>query len=192
MRKKYGQLPNVQLINQDVLRVDFRQLLKQYSQPIIVSNLPYAISSLVMLNFLKNKQINTMYVMLQKEMVERISALPKHKQYNNLSALMQYYCRIEKLFNVNANNFYPVPLIDSIVIKLTKNEHPYDFKFDKFLQLAFHAKRKTLFNNLKGTYFSAQLSLIMNELKINQLVRAEALTSEQLYLLYTKITLPNQ
>ena len=90
--------------------------------------------------------------MVQKEVAERFSSNPGSKDYGSISVLLNYYFDIKKLFNVSRNKFYPVPNVDSSVIKLTKKENIFKVDFDKFNKLvrdSFQFKRKNIRNNLK-------------------------------------------
>jgi 16S rRNA (adenine1518-N6/adenine1519-N6)-dimethyltransferase len=172
-KKTFNKIKNIEMINDDVLNVDFDALAEKYKTPVIVSNLPYAISSLVVIKFIKATRFKEMYVMLQKEMVERILAKTKTKKYNNLTVLINQYASVEKLLSIGRNNFYPIPAVDSIVIKLTRNKNTYEEKFDKFTKLCFAAKRRTLVNNLKNIIEKQDL---IDFLKLHKLpidVRAE-------------------
>jgi 16S rRNA (adenine1518-N6/adenine1519-N6)-dimethyltransferase len=173
VQKKFGKAENIQIINNDVLLVDLDKLCGSYVNPIIVSNLPYAISSLMLLNFIKSKKIKEMYVMLQKEMVERILAKNKTKKYNNFTVLINYYANIKKIIDVGKNNFYPVPAIDSIVIRLEKNQNLYSEEFDRFTRICFTSKRRTLVNNLKNYINREQLLSFLTANKLPLDVRAE-------------------
>ncbi len=174
----------VKIINSDVLKIDFNEISNGYNQCVIVSNLPYSISSLVVMKFLKSSNINLFYCMLQKEMVDRIMAPVASKKYNGLTALVTYYFKIERLMNISPNNFYPVPEVDSTFIKIEKNNKVYDEKFDKFLRVCFLNRRKTLINNLKHVYEINKINLVFNKLKTKLTSRAEEFTPEQLHELY--------
>ncbi len=181
----------MEIINSDVLKVDFNQISKGYKHCVIVSNLPYSISSLVVMKFLKSSNIDLFYCMLQKEMVDRIMAPISSKKYNGLTALATYYFNIERLMNISPNNFYPIPEVDSTFIKIKKNNKIYDEKFDKFLRTCFLNRRKTLINNLKHTYKIDQLNLVINSLNFKLTSRAEEFTPEQLHTLYTTLNNEN-
>jgi 16S rRNA (adenine1518-N6/adenine1519-N6)-dimethyltransferase len=185
--KRYKDKSNFELINNDVLKVDFNKLTKNYSHPIIVSNLPYSISSLVIIQFIKSN-IKDMYCMLQKEMVERIIAKPKTKQYNAFTVLLARYAKIEKLLNVGKNNFIPAPEVDSMVVSLIKSGESYNEKFDKFIRSCFLSKRRTLLNNLQSLVSKEELTKILIKEKINVNVRAEELSVSQLVMLYNILT----
>ncbi len=175
------------IINNDVLKVDFNEITKSYKNPIIISNLPYSISSLVVLKFLKCESINTFHCMLQQEMVDRISADVRTKKYNSFTALMSYYTKIDKTLHIGPNNFLPAPDVDSIFITISKNNKTYDENFDKFLRLCFLNRRKTILNNLKPKYGSQKIQDTLTSFNINLTCRAEELTPDELFELFTQI-----
>jgi 16S rRNA (adenine1518-N6/adenine1519-N6)-dimethyltransferase len=119
--------------------------------------------------------------MLQKEVVERMMAKPKTKQYNAFSILVQKYCNVKKLLNIGKNNFFPVPEVDSTFISIHRNDEEFDYDFEKFIKQCFVAKRKNINNNLKNTKF-APIAKLLN---IN--TRAEELSVNKFIELYKKI-----
>jgi 16S rRNA (adenine1518-N6/adenine1519-N6)-dimethyltransferase len=185
--KKFKSAPNFSIINNDVLQLNFDDLTKGFENVIIVSNLPYSISSLCLIKFIQCDSIKTMYCMLQKEMVERIIAVPSTKQYNAFTVVLNTYSTITKLMDVYKEDFIPAPEVDSVVIKLEKNGIKYDDQFNKFIKLCFGSKRRTLQNNLSNMIDKQKLVNILNELNIRIDVRAEALTIGELFNIYNKI-----
>lgn len=181
----------ITIINQDVLRTDFNELIKGYKNPIIVSNLPYSISSLVLLKFLKCEKINDFYCMLQEEMVDRITAPVKTKKYNAFTALISYYCDVKRTMSISANNFYPAPDVGSCFISIKKNQKKYNEEFDKFLRLCFLNRRKTMINNLKSKYDNKIITNSLNKLNISLMTRSEELSPEQLFNLFSEIEKQN-
>ncbi|MDR2568622.1 MAG: 16S rRNA (adenine(1518)-N(6)/adenine(1519)-N(6))-dimethyltransferase RsmA [Mycoplasmataceae bacterium] len=181
---RYKGLDYVQLINNDVLKINFDEISKKYKKPIIVSNLPYSISSLVIIQFIKSQIPQTFYCMLQKEMVERMLAVPKTSLYNNFTVFLNRYTTIKKLITVSKNNFLPVPEIDSIVISLTKNGNEYDEKYDKFVRLCFLSKRKTIVNNLQNSYPKQKVLDFLIKNNLSPTTRAEELNEQTIYELF--------
>ncbi len=181
----------VKIINQDVLRINFHEIINGYKNPIIVSNLPYSISSLVILKFLKTAKINSFYCMLQQEMVDRICAPVRTKKYNAFTALISYYCDVKKTLNISANNFFPAPDVDSCFISIQKNDREYDEEFDKFLRLCFLNRRKTIVNNLKTKYSNKIIINLLNKLAINLTTRSEELSPEELFELFIELKSKN-
>jgi 16S rRNA (adenine1518-N6/adenine1519-N6)-dimethyltransferase len=121
--------------------------------------------------------------MLQKEVVERMNAKISTKQYNAFSILCQQLSSIETLFFVDRTLFLPAPDVDSLFIKITKNEKKYDEKFDKFIKLCFLQKRKTLINNLKPYFSIDKVREVLSKNNISSQVRAEELNLEKFIIL---------
>ena len=130
----------------------------------IIGNLPYNISTPLLLRLLTNlDSIADMHFMLQKEVVDRLSASPGCKAYGRLSVMAQYYCEVESLFDVGAESFRPAPRVESSVVRLTP-WRPNKFPLVTFTDLervvacAFSMRRKTLANNLKPWCTAQQLT----------------------------------
>jgi 16S rRNA (adenine1518-N6/adenine1519-N6)-dimethyltransferase len=139
----------------DALKFDFCQLSPGPAQLRVVGNLPYNISTPLLFHLLDMSHcIQDMHFMLQKEVVERITAQPGSGQYGRLSVMMQYHCQTEMLFTVGPGAFRPAPKVDSAIVRLTPHRQPpVAVEVDRLAQLvsrAFAQRRKTLRNNLKG------------------------------------------
>lgn len=144
----------------------------------LVANLPYSISSLLVLKIIQTPSVQTAVIMVQKEMAERLNAKVGTHAYNMFSVLVQLYLKTEKLFDVGPNNFSPKPKVDSAVIRLTRIETPTysiaDFEsINNFLRIAFSNKRKTLVNNLSTNYSKEQIHEVLNRLGFSLTIRAE-------------------
>lgn len=188
LNERFKDVNNVSLINNDVLKMDLDEIAIKYKNCIIVSNLPYSISSLVIIQFLKTKNIQTMFCMLQKEVVDRLQSLPKHKEYNAFSVLSQHLATTTKLIDVPKNCFVPAPEVFSNFIQIKKNKNKYDLKFDKFLHMIFLAKRKTLLNNLKHFYSKDQIERLFNKFNLSSTIRSEEIDHKTLYKMYNYLT----
>ncbi|MGD9108541.1 MAG: 16S rRNA (adenine(1518)-N(6)/adenine(1519)-N(6))-dimethyltransferase RsmA [Gammaproteobacteria bacterium] len=122
----------------------------------VVGNLPYNISSPIIFHLLKFAPlIKDMHFMLQKEVVDRLSASVGTKAYGRLTVMVQYFCEVEKLFDVEPNAFYPKPKVTSSFVRLTPHKklpmQAKDFtKFAEIVKIAFNQRRKTLRNALKS------------------------------------------
>ncbi len=169
------------LHHNDALSFDYSQLLASKTSTIrVVGNLPYNISSQLMfhlLNYANN--IQDMHFMLQKEVVDRITAQPGSKTYGRLSVMLQYYCFTEFLFYVGPENFTPTPKVDSAIVRLTPyKEKPFkvnnEIDFTNFVRQSFSQKRKTLRNNLKGWLNDESIE----QCNIDPSIRAERLSVE--------------
>ncbi|NLM66814.1 MAG: 16S rRNA (adenine(1518)-N(6)/adenine(1519)-N(6))-dimethyltransferase RsmA [Enterococcus sp.] len=154
--------PNIKVLHQDVLTADLAQIIKtEFTQeyPIkVVANLPYYITTPIMMHFLESGvPIAEMVVMMQKEVADRISAKPGTKAYGSLSIAVQYYMEAKLAFIVPKTVFVPQPNVDSAILKLTRREKPAvevvnEKEFFKLTKAAFQLRRKTLWNNLQNFY----------------------------------------
>ncbi|GAB2488936.1 16S rRNA (adenine(1518)-N(6)/adenine(1519)-N(6)) -dimethyltransferase RsmA [Alkalibacterium psychrotolerans] len=158
--------PNVEIIHSDVLKVDLHafaeQHLKDASEVVLVANLPYYITTPIIMRFLESGiQMDKMVLMMQKEVASRISASPRTKAYGSLSIAVQYYMDAEVAFTVPKTVFVPQPNVESAIIKLTKKtDSDYDLKdeqlFFRLVRSAFVQRRKTLWNNLLVAFGKAE------------------------------------
>lgn len=182
---------NVRVIHQDILKTDLAALLSEESpgRPVkVVANLPYYITSLILMKLLENRAyISQITVMVQEEVAQRIAAGPGTKAYGALSLSVQYYARPEIALHVAPHSFMPQPEVSSAVVNLTRYEQPpVEVKDEAFLfsliRASFLQRRKTLVNALLG---SPQLGLkkenILHTLMVigkDPLVRGETFTLE--------------
>jgi len=157
------------ILNQDILQVDLSQLIQARTQPDkpgrhqakLIGNLPYNISSPVLFHVLEHLSfISEMTFMLQKEVVDRLSASPSTSAYSALSVIIQFHCEVEKILDVPPESFNPPPKVASAVVKLIPKDlntaypnldwHNFDvLKFRSFVHKCYQQRRKTLKNNLK-------------------------------------------
>lgn len=157
LTQSLGQFPAFKLHHTDALSFDYTQLLQSETDRLrVVGNLPYNISSPLLFHLLDYAaHISDMHFMLQKEVVERITAAPGSKTYGRLSVMLQYACATEYLFTVGPENFTPPPKVDSAIVRLTPyTDKPAQARNESDLadtvRQSFSQKRKTLRNNLKG------------------------------------------
>lgn len=153
---------NVTVVNEDVLKADLTTIAKETFKedlPLkVVANLPYYITTPIMMHFLESDlDVSEMVVMMQKEVADRISAKPSTKAYGSLSIAVQYYMEASVAFIVPKTAFVPQPNVDSAIIKLVRRETPAvqvndEKAFFKLTKAAFQQRRKTLWNNLQATY----------------------------------------
>ena len=197
LRLKFGMTHNVEVIEGDILSIDFDSLFGPKPglsrpgielKPIpvrVVGNLPYFITSDILLRlFAFAKYFDTIVIMLQREVADRVAAPPGGSDYGLLSATAQLYAKVEKLFTLPPEAFEPAPKVHSTVLRL--NVAPQIEKlgvagdgFIGFLKLSFAQKRKTLWNNLKSRYDEAELRRAMTQARINPSARAETLSLKQ-------------
>ena len=180
---------NVELINDDILKVDIRKLAEIYNagQPIkVVANLPYYITTPIIMGlFETNVPLQSVTVMVQKEVADRMQTGPGTKDYGALSLAVQYYAEPYLVANVPPNCFMPRPAVGSAVIRLTRYETPPvevkdpSFMF-KLIRASFNQRRKTLQN---GLHNSGELQLpkekvveALEKLGLPAAVRGEKLT----------------
>ncbi|MDY4838060.1 MAG: 16S rRNA (adenine(1518)-N(6)/adenine(1519)-N(6))-dimethyltransferase RsmA [Roseburia sp.] len=187
---------NVTVINEDVLKVDINKLAeeKNNKKPIkVVANLPYYITTPIIMGlFESHVPIDSITIMVQKEVAERMQVGPGTKEYGALSLAVQYYAKPEIIANVPPNCFMPRPKVGSAVIRLTRHkETPVQVEDEKLMfriiRASFNQRRKTLVNGLKN---SGELSLSkeiieesIEELGVPLTIRGEALSLEQFAML---------
>ncbi len=177
----------VLIYNDDFLKFDFEQKLKDIKKIKVISNLPYSISSKIILKLLSSNLVDEIFILVQKEMAQRLLAKINSKDYNAFSVLIQMFSDIKYLFTVAPNNFIPMPKVDSWFISIKKNKK-FNLDFDEinfFLKVCFSAKRKKLFNNLINTYNKKIINEAFAKLNINHDIRAEQLSLENFYQLYS-------
>lgn len=169
---------NFSLINDDVLKINFDQVLNDYGfeDVKVVANLPYSISSKIILKLIKSKKVKVAYVMVQKEMAERIAAKIDTKGYNAFSVLVQLFANTKMLFKVPNHHFVPAPKVESAVIEIVNKEPFINFdiiKIEKFLRICFLNRRKKLSNNLLTIYTKAQVQALYEKFELDSNIRAE-------------------
>ena len=121
LEKELGENENFNLIHKDALKVDFNELIGDEKSVKLVANLPYYVTTPIILKLLKDGyNFKSLTIMIQKEVAERINADPDCKEYGALSVLVQYYCDTSIIRNVPPTCFIPRPKVESIVIKLDK------------------------------------------------------------------------
>ena len=148
LQKKFVKQKNFCLINDDILKINFDHLFSNFHQILVVANIPYNITSPIIIKCLKNKKILKMYFMMQFEVATKIYHYQIYHNRNAFSNIVNYCCYIEKFFDVNRDCFFPRPRVNSSFISLTKKKDiEYDFNFHKFLNGIFKFKRKKIVNN---------------------------------------------
>ncbi len=146
----------LKVIHHDALKFDFSCLHKSASDLRVVGNLPYNISTPLLFHLLTTHElINDMHFLLQKEVVDRLAAKPHSKSYGRLSVMVQYYCKVEKLFQVPPGAFNPPPKVDSAFVRLTPwHPLPYPARnieiFKTLVKTSFSMRRKMLRKSLSG------------------------------------------
>lgn len=180
---------NVTVINDDILKVDIRKLVleKNSGKPIkVVANLPYYITTPIIMGLFENQvPIDSITIMVQKEVADRMQVGPGTKDYGALSLAVQYYARPEIVANVPPNCFMPRPKVGSAVIRLERYEKPPVQVTDeklmfRIIRASFNQRRKTLVNGLKNSqelsYSREEIEKVLNACGIPLNIRGEALT----------------
>lgn len=183
---------NVEIINEDILKVDIAELVekKNGGRPIkVVANLPYYITTPIVMGLLeKNLPVDSITVMVQKEVAERMQAGPGTKDYGALSMAVQYYADTYIAANVPPNCFMPRPNVGSCVIRLKcKAEPPVQVKSTrhmfKLIRAAFNQRRKTLQNGITNStelsYSKEQVGEAIEKAGLSATIRGEALGLEE-------------
>ncbi len=183
---------NVTVINRDILKVDIGALAaeKNAGRPIkVVANLPYYITTPIIMGlFESHAPIDSITVMVQKEVADRIRTGPGSKDYGALSLAVQYYAKPEVVLNVPPECFMPRPSVGSSVIRLIKYQNPPVCVKDealmfRIIRASFNQRRKTLLNGLKNSadldFSKEQLESAIDKMGLSPTVRGETLTLEQ-------------
>ncbi len=185
---------NLQVLEDDILKVSFKKLLSPRTECKLVGNLPYSISSPILFRAIEEQSVfSECYFLLQKEVAERICALPGSKAYAPLSIYFFNFFSTKLHFTLAPSAFYPPPKVHSAFISLKKRRAPLfhlsnDQEFLRFLKTAFRHRRKTLYNNL--VLASIPSSVIKEALKICEIeahLRPEQIHLEQFVCLYNHI-----
>lgn len=161
LKETLADCPNVEILNQDILKTDVNKLIaeerkKGIGQVKILGNLPYYITTPIIMKLLEDGvEAESITVMMQKEVADRIQSLPGKKTYGAISAAVQYYCQPEIVAKVPRDVFIPQPNVDSAVLKLTvRKEKPVEVNdhdlFMACIKAGFGQRRKTLANSLTG------------------------------------------
>lgn len=196
LRMIYGLSNNVEIIEGDILAIDLNALfgpkpgttrpgLTLPNEIVrVVGNIPYFLTSDILLRLFEfRKYFESLVLMVQREVADRLVAQPGKSDYGLLSATAQLYGRVEKLFTLPPDAFSPPPKVHSSVIRITLDSQIEKLQVDEgsfiqFLKHSFGQKRKTLWNNLKSAYPTATLKIALEKANVKPTVRAEALSLE--------------
>ena len=189
LEDRFSLYKNFEIINEDILKVNLQEIIKKEKRKCkVVANLPYYITTPIIMKLLEEKlEIESITVMIQKEVAERLIANPGEKETGAITYTVYYYCESEKILEVPNNSFIPEPEVTSEVIKLKiRKEEPIKVKdkekMFKIIKNAFTQRRKTLINALMNTKTmknKEEVNKIFKKLNIGQNVRAEELTLQQ-------------
>lgn len=182
---------NVSVINEDILKVDINRLVKERNEgrPIkVVANLPYYITTPIIMGLFESKvPLNSITIMVQKEVADRMQAGPGTKDYGALSLAVQYFAKPEIVANVPPNCFMPRPKVGSAVIRLTRFEEPPVQVQDeemlfRIIRASFNQRRKTLTNSLVNGGIPVskdELLSYLENMELSPTIRGEALSLSQ-------------
>lgn len=173
---------NLKVVYRDFLEAD----LEVYPFDLhVVANVPYYITTPILFKLLESPRVKTASLMIQKEVCDRLLAKPSSKEYNALSVILQFQAKAYKMMDVKRHLFYPVPNVDSAVIRIEKYEHKLieaskEKLFVTFVKAAFKQKRKTLINNIHESFgiSKPELEDFLVKHGVDFKTRAEALTLE--------------
>jgi 16S rRNA (adenine1518-N6/adenine1519-N6)-dimethyltransferase len=184
MRSSIYHLPNLELILGDALKINFREFFTG-NKIKVISNLPYSISSPILIKLLEQRDIfSLLIIMIQREVGERITAKPGGRDYGSISVLLQTFFDISIELLVHPEAFWPKPKVDSVVLKLVPLTNPKinirDEKlFKKIIRAAFSSRRKILANSLRSLFPKNEVEEILKTAEIDRKRRAETLSIEE-------------
>ena len=190
LEETLADFPNIEVINQDILKVDVQELVKEKLNggPVkLIANLPYYITTPIVMKFLEEDiPVTDIVVMVQKEAADRMNAQPNSKDYGALSVAVQYYCDTEIVAKAPRHMFMPQPNVDSTVIGLhVREEKKYNVDnediFFKTVKASFGQRRKTLLNALGGLGFLSKddIKEVLQMANIDEKRRGETLSIEE-------------
>ena len=190
LNKTLSEYDNVTVINEDVMKVDLMELVREYSDGMPVSvcaNLPYYITTPILMRLLESGvAFNSITVMVQNEVAARLAAKPGSSDYGAITAVIGYYGEVRRLFKVSAGSFVPMPKVDSAVVRLDLYKEPRfspknEKLFRSLIKAAFEMRRKTLQNAISAKLGSFSKELINSAilfLGYPETVRGERLSTE--------------
>lgn len=204
LEETLSECDNVKVINEDFMKLDLKALLEKEAgdMPVrVCANLPYYVTTPVLMKLLEEyplsgrSKIESVTVMVQTEVADRICASPESSDYGSLSASVALHGKAEKLFSVSAGNFYPAPKVSSSVVQITLYENGIADVFDgvpadkeerdvfaarvkKLINLAFLKRRKTLTNALSGEISKEKVEAALEKLGIRADIRGERLSAK--------------
>lgn len=202
LNDRFSLYDNLEIINEDVLKVNLASLIEnekstgKIKNVKVVANLPYYITTPIIMKLLEDKlDIESITVMIQKEVADRLVATPGDKLSGAITYTVYYYCEAEKIMEVPNSSFIPEPEVTSEVIKMNLRKNPAveienEKLFFNIIKSAFMQRRKTLLNSLTNTHIlnnKEQGEKILKELGLDVNIRAEKLKIEDFKEIYDKI-----
>ena len=201
LNERFYLYSNFEIIHEDVLKVNLEQLIREEKEKNeiesvkIVANLPYYITTPIIMKLLEDKlDIESITVMVQKEVAKRLTAMPGEKLAGAITYSVNYYCEAKEVVEVSKDCFIPAPEVDSEVIKLIlRKETPVKVENEeilfKLIKNSFMQRRKTFINGVSngGLIDKESLKKILNEMNINENIRGENLSLDQFAQIANKI-----
>lgn len=194
LKDRFFMYNNFEIINEDVLKVDLNKLINENKKngkiknAKIVANLPYYITTPIIMKLLEEElDIESITVMIQKEVADRLTEIPGGKNGGAITYTVYYYAEAKELLTVPNNSFVPEPEVESEVIRLTLRNKPVievvdEHKFFALIKASFMQRRKTLLNAISNSGLNIgkeRMEQILQDLNIDTRIRGEALTIEQ-------------
>ena len=183
LRDNLNGLSNVEIINRDVLKFDLdSRLPKPGGKLKVFGNIPYYISTPIIERFFEHRdRIDSIFITVQKEFARRMCAKPGSKDYGAFSCFVQYYSEPKMLLEISKGSFFPVPKVDSCLVRLKMRDKPAVDAQDeallfKVIRSAFNQRRKILRNSLQGVIFEAKLEEFFRKYGIERNIRPERLS----------------
>ncbi|ONI38104.1 16S rRNA (adenine(1518)-N(6)/adenine(1519)-N(6))-dimethyltransferase [Candidatus Epulonipiscium fishelsonii] len=184
LTEQFKNYDNFKLVHNDILKVNILDLLPN-SDIKVIANLPYYITTPIIMKLLEEKlPINSITIMVQKEVAQRFMSLPNNKNYGAITLAINFYCDVEFICNVPRACFMPIPNVDSAVIKLNIYKRPpidvsnTELLF-KIIKLAFGQRRKTLVNSLSSEFSKDKIREALIEMNLDINIRGEALSLKE-------------
>lgn len=200
LKERFFLYENFEIINEDILKVDLHKLIKEeknvnIKNVKIVANLPYYITTPIIMKLLEERlDLQSITVMVQKEVAERLIAVPGEKFTGAITYSVYYYADSENVRIVDKSSFIPEPSVESEVINLKIRENPpvnvnNEELFFRLIKIAFMQRRKTLVNSLSNSGFIEKNKIIeiLKQLNINENIRAEKLSIQDFANIANKI-----
>ena len=200
LKERFFLYQNFEIINEDILKVDLHKLIKEEKNENIknvkiVANLPYYITTPIIMKLLEERlDLQSITVMVQKEVAERLIAIPGEKSAGAITYSVYYYADSKNVRIVDKSSFIPEPSVESEVINLRIREKPpvevnSEEIFFKLIKIAFMQRRKTLVNSLSNSGFieKNKITEILKQLNINENIRAEKLSIQDFANIANKI-----
>ena len=190
-------LDNVEVIFKDVLKAPISEIDELADSFHLVANLPYYITTPIILKFLEqSKNVKTLTVMVQKEVGERLVAKPGTKEYGSITLATNFFGKSEIVRKVSRSMFYPIPNVDSVIVRITREDRERTCSasdFRKVVRSAFAMRRKTLANNLCASFGASRdvVESTLSKLFGNVMIRGETLCVDDVCLLTNSLRSQN-